>query len=101
MMYDKLVRDGIPNKIKRDGKTPRTHTADDIEFAAKLRAKLKEEVDEFLVDGNIEELADVLEVVYALSELNDIQKEKLEAIRKRKLISAGGFKDRLILDEVD
>lgn len=57
-------------------------------------------MNEFLKDGNVEELADILEVVYTLSELKGTTKEKLEAIRKDKLKLVGGFKNRIILDEV-
>lgn len=101
MKYDKLVRDGIPAKIKNGGKNPKFHLADEKEFAERLTDKLNEEVDEFVKDRSLEELTDILEVVYALSELSGAPKEKLEALRKDKLKRVGGFKDRIVLDEIE
>jgi predicted house-cleaning noncanonical NTP pyrophosphatase (MazG superfamily) len=65
----KLVRDKIPQIIRSNGLQPITYVADADEFAARLRDKLAEEVDEFIAsDDDPEELADILEVLYALAE---------------------------------
>jgi predicted house-cleaning noncanonical NTP pyrophosphatase (MazG superfamily) len=65
---NKLVRDNILDIIRAEGLDPIIHVADDQEFAAQLRAKLNEEVDEFLTsDDDLEELADILEVLHALA----------------------------------
>ena len=99
MKYNKLVRDKIPEIIKQNGDTPITHIADDDEYRQKLIEKLQEEVDEFTKDNNEKELADILEVVYALGELLNVDQSKLELIRKQKATKSGGFKDKIILDE--
>jgi len=99
MKYDKLVRDKIPEIIKSKGVVPITHIASDEEYQQKLKAKLQEEVNEFLEDLNQEELADILEVIYALCDLYKFDKEKLEQLRKDKAKKRGGFKDKIILDE--
>lgn len=99
MKYNKLIRDKIPEIIKNKGTVPITHIASDEEYQQKLKAKLQEEVDEFLKDSNEEELADILEVIYALCDLYDIDKDKLEQLRKDKAEKRGGFKDKIILDE--
>ncbi|OGJ20033.1 hypothetical protein A3K73_03940 [Candidatus Pacearchaeota archaeon RBG_13_36_9] len=99
MKYNKLVRDKIPEIIKENGKIPKVHTASDGEYLAKLKEKLQEEVGEFLKDGNPEELADILEAIYAIKDFK-FEKEDLEAIRKSKEEERGGFKKRIILDEV-
>lgn len=52
-------------------------------------------------DNNTEELADILEVVYALGELHQAAPEKLEVIRKKKAGERGSFKKKLILDETE
>jgi len=99
MKYNKLVRDKIPEIIKSKGEVSITHIASDKEYREKLKAKLQEEVKEFIEDPNKEELADILEVIYALCDLYKIDKIKLEQFRKDKANKKGGFKDKIILDE--
>jgi predicted house-cleaning noncanonical NTP pyrophosphatase (MazG superfamily) len=99
MKYNKLVRDKIPEIIKNKGEISVTHKASDDEYARKLREKLNEEVNEFLKSNNPEELADIIEVVNALGESMDINKEKIESLRLKKAEERGSFKDRIILDE--
>lgn len=99
MKYNKLVRDKIPEIIKKDNKTPITHIADEEEYWNKLKEKLKEEVDEFLKESTEEELADILEVIYALRDHMKIDKERLEEIRENKTQKRGAFKKKIILDE--
>lgn len=99
MKYNKLVRDKIPNIIKNNGEIPITHIASDEEYWAKLREKLKEEVDEFLEENNKDELADILEVIDAICDFKKIDKTELEKVRKLKKEKRGGFKEKIILDE--
>jgi predicted house-cleaning noncanonical NTP pyrophosphatase (MazG superfamily) len=100
MKYDKLVRDKIPVILKQKGKNPVIHIANAEEYHGKLKEKLKEEVDEFLKSENMEELADVLEVIDAICKLKKIDKRKLELLRKKKKKERGGFEKRIILDEI-
>ncbi len=99
MKYNKLVRDKIPEIIKKKGAVPITHIASDDEYWQKLKEKLHEEVDEFMKDNNDEEIADILEVIYAICDYKKIDKNKLELLRKKKAEERGGFKDKIILDE--
>jgi predicted house-cleaning noncanonical NTP pyrophosphatase (MazG superfamily) len=93
----KLVRDKIPDFIRSDGLEPIIHTANPDEYAERLRDKLREEVAEFLdSDTDVEELADIIEVVYALAELAGASREQLEALRAAKAKSNGAFADRLV-----
>jgi len=78
MKYNKLVRDKIPEIIKDNGNIPITHIASNEEYKEKLKTKLKEEVNEFLEESNKEELADILEVIYAICDFYEIDKEELE-----------------------
>lgn len=101
MRYDKLVRDKIPEVIvDKFKKEPIIHTAKDREYWKKLKEKLQEEVDEFKKDENEEEIADILEVIYAILDYKKIKKRDLEKIRVKKLKERGAFKKRIILDEV-
>ncbi len=99
MRFNKLVRDRIPEIIRSKGKTPIIHIASDEEYEKKLRAKLQEEVDEFLQDPDKEELADILEVIYALCDLYGVSRDKLEEFRAKKARERGGFKKKVILEE--
>lgn len=99
MKYDKLVRDLIPDIIAAKGGQAKAHLASQPEYELRLRQKLQEEVAEFLESGAPEELADIMEVVYALGELAGLNKGGLEAIRKAKADERGRFEKRIVLEE--
>ena len=100
MKYQKLVRDYIPEIIRRAGSEPVTSIADDALYARKLREKLQEEVAEFLNSGKSEELADILEVLYALAREQGLSPEAVEELRVQKGQQRGSFQNRIILEEV-
>jgi predicted house-cleaning noncanonical NTP pyrophosphatase (MazG superfamily) len=93
----KLIRDKIPDLIKSQGRDCNFYIADRREFSTHLSEKLREEVEEFIQTPCIEELADILEVVYALSEENKFRMEEIESAREEKMKKLGGFKNRVIL----
>lgn len=98
--YHKLVRDRIPEIIRGDGETPVTRRVSGDEYREFLVEKLHEEVREFEESGDVEELADVLEVVHALREFEGLSTEELDVIRRRKTGERGGFEDGIVLEEV-
>ena len=71
-IYNKLVRDKIPEIILNDNCKPNTRILDEIEYKKELDKKLLEEVNEYLKDDNIEEFEDVLEVMYSKIEVKNI-----------------------------
>ena len=99
MQYNKLVRDKIIERIEAKGEKAVFHIADDAEYWAKIKEKLREEVEEFLAAENIEELADVAEVLGAVMAYKGFSKEALRAEQEKKARERGGFTKRIILDE--
>ena len=94
----KLVRDKIPALIEASGETPIFRILDQLEYRRCLEEKLDEEVAEFHSDRNAEELADILEVVYALAEAIGCTKEELFACYEKKHAQRGGFQERIFLE---
>ncbi|WP_405056478.1 nucleoside triphosphate pyrophosphohydrolase [Kribbella sp. NBC_01505] len=95
----KLVRDRIPEIIRSHGEDPTYYQADPAEYRNRLRAKLTEEVSEFLAateEDAVEELADILEVVYALANDLNTSAAELDEIRHRKAATNGAFADRIV-----
>ncbi len=101
MEFNKLVRDGIPAKIERNGEKAFTHIAGDKEYEEALTQKLKEEVDEFLATPCVEEAADILEVLHAICDLRGVDLSSLEQVRQEKLEKRGGFSQRIILERTE
>ena len=97
--YDKLVRDKIPEVIRRKGIEPKTHIATDEEYWAKLKDKLTEEVKEFLASENAEEIADILEVIEAICDRKGFRMEEVLRLKSVKLEQRGAFKEKIILEE--
>lgn len=100
--YHKLVRDKIPDIIEKSGKKPVVYKIEDEKLMKEmLVAKLKEEVEEYCVSMEAEELADILEVIYALAEkVHNIDFGIIENLRKEKEIERGGFKEGIVLEKV-
>ena len=98
-VYRKLVRDKIPEIIEADGKVPVTKKLDDAEFRKELNKKLLEEVREYIEDSNVEELADIVEVIYGILDSMHVSREEFEKIRIAKAEKRGAFKDRIFLEE--
>lgn len=99
MTYNKLIRDKIPEMIEKNGGKAVIRQLSQEEFVRFLEMKLDEEVGEYHRDKTVEELADILEVVYALASLHSCSKEDLLAVYENKHEQRGGFEKRLLLIE--
>jgi predicted house-cleaning noncanonical NTP pyrophosphatase (MazG superfamily) len=99
--YNKLVRDRIPEIIASNGATCNTRILNEAEYKTELRTKLREELNEYLEAGDdssaMEELADLLELMHALSKIHGSTVDQLEEIRKQKASKRGGFQERIFL----
>jgi predicted house-cleaning noncanonical NTP pyrophosphatase (MazG superfamily) len=99
--YNKLVRDKIPEIIEKDGKTCSTTILSDEDYISMLNAKLDEELKEYHSDDNLEELADLMEVIYAIAKAKGYSESDLDKIRKEKALKRGSFNNKILLIEVN
>ena len=100
IQYFKLVRDRIPEIIESSGSTCITEILSDEEYLRMVDAKLDEELAEYHKDQNIEELADLMEVIYAAAIARGYTLEQLEQVRAEKAAKRGSFEKKLLLKEV-
>lgn len=100
VIYHKLVRDRIPEIIKSSGKTCVTTILSEEDYLRMIDAKLDEELAEYHKDQNIEELADLMEVIYAAAIARGCTLEQLEQVRAEKAAKRGGFNQKILLIEV-
>ena len=102
-VFNKLVRDKIPEKIKNNGEVPYTRVLSDEEFRIELEKKLLEECNEVLkavsLEDRVEELADVLEVLCAIGALEGVDLEKIISVMNIKREKRGGFSQKILLEK--
>ena len=98
--YQKLVRDRIPEIIESSGNNCVTEILSDEDYLKMLDAKLDEELEEYHADQNIEELADLMEVIRACAMARGYTIEELERVRSDKAAKRGGFEKKILLKEV-
>lgn len=102
-IYNKLVRDNIPMIIKENGECPITRVLDDKEYKSELEKKLNEEYLEVLESsGNdrLEELADMIEIIRSLANLEKASLDDVIKIANEKSSKRGAFKDKIFLEKV-
>ncbi len=99
--YNKLVRDKVPTAIVDGGDEAVTMVLEDKEeILMALDEKLDEEVCDYQVSKEMAELADVLEVIHAIAEVNGITFEELDKMRLEKREKRGGFSKMIFLQEI-
>ena len=99
-IYNKLVRDRIPEIIETDGNICVTEVLPDDRYLQMLDAKLDEELAEYQESKSLEELADLLEVMRAVVKARGWTWEQLEQVRQEKAAKRGGFEQKILLKEV-
>lgn len=102
-IYNKLVRDNIPTIIEQDNEVPFTRILNDNDYKKELYKKLKEECDEVIDSKNtfelFEELADLLEVIKSIAQLEDKTIDDIIEIANQKRLKRGGFEKRIFLEK--
>lgn len=103
-IYNKLIRDRIPEIIENDHKTCATRILNDEEYLKCLKSKLLEECNE-VIDAEGEdikkEIADVLEVLEALENTLHIDHQEILSIKEKKARSNGAFDKKIYLEYVE
>lgn len=99
--YNKLIRDKIPQIIEATGKKATIEKLNDEDYRSLLDQKLYEELEEFKQERDVNELADLVEVVYAIVLEKGITIDEFEKIRVEKRNERGGFEQRLKLVSVE
>ena len=94
---NKAIRDKIPEIIKASGNNCKIKKLTDNEFLIEMEKKLNEELIEYTESKDVEELADILEVIYRISELRGVNSNELDKIRKDKVEKSGKFDSNLFL----
>ncbi|MBO5394798.1 MAG: nucleoside triphosphate pyrophosphohydrolase [Clostridia bacterium] len=100
-VFNKLVRDRIPQIIEANGEKAEIEILDEERFLQELHKKLFEEANEFAEEDSPEELADLMEVIYAIARLRGIDLEEVEKIRQQKAQKRGAFDKRIFLKETN
>lgn len=100
-VYNKLVRDKITDIIEADGRIAKYRILDNNEYRKELNSKLQEEVKEYLDDNNVEELADIVEVIYGILNSMDVTIDEFEKVRIKKQEERGAFNKRIYLEEAE
>ena len=116
-LYNKLVRDKIPNIIKNNGGEPYTRILSNDEYIENLKKratkyinienlkkKLIEECNEVMFaktkEDTLEELADTFEVVRSLAKALGYSYENLIDAVENKATKRGGFNKKIFLEKV-
>ena len=99
-IYNKLVRDKIPEIIEKDNRKPITKILSNKDYLIELNKKIQEETKEYIESNNIEELADIVEVIYGILNAQNMSIEEFEKIRKEKAEKRGAFKEKIFLEKV-
>lgn len=99
--YNKLVRDRIPQLIKESGRKCTSRILSEEEYYDALLDKIVEEIEEYRVSGNEEELADVYEALDCLVQLKEYEPLHIDYLKLIRREARGSFKDRILLIDVD
>ncbi len=102
-IYNKLIRDRIPEIIEKNGSKSKVRVLDDEKYKEELLKKIIEEAKEVLeTKGDRKELTkevgDVLEIIDYLVKVFGLDSEEIEKMRKERKESKGGFDKKLFLE---
>lgn len=97
--HSKLVRDNLPAIIMEQGGMPVLEQLDQAAFKHELKKKLNELAGEVYQEGRVDDLVEIVELVYTLANAVGVNESQLNELRRQKLVERGGYKQRLLLVE--
>lgn len=99
--FNKLIRDKIPEIIEDAGNDYEIEVLNDEDYFEALNKKLEEELEEYRQSEEIMELADLVEIIYAILDYKDISHSEFQKMRKEKQKERGGFEKKLFLKKAE
>ena len=99
--YNKLVRDRIPQLIEESGRSYTSRTLNKKEYFDALLDKIVEEIEEYRISDDEDELADVYEVLDCLVQLKEYEPMHIDYLQLIRREARGSFKDRILLIDVE
>ena len=105
-IYNKLIRDLIPEIIERNGDISKIRILNQREYKLELLKKLIEESKEVLEARNnkkdlIKEIGDVMEVLESIEKTYKLNKKDILKIKKERIKKRGGFEKRIFLEKTN
>jgi predicted house-cleaning noncanonical NTP pyrophosphatase (MazG superfamily) len=104
-VYDKLVRDRIPEIIAGENLQANYEILNDEDYGTALFRKFFEEAEEYRAaespEKAVEELSDIVEVILATVSHLGVSPEEFERLRLTKRAERGGFERRILLKSVE
>lgn len=100
-VYNKLVRDNIPDIIRKNREIPHASILDNDKYLDELKTKLIEETNEFIESEELMELADILEVVEYLAKAKGSNLDEILRLKEQKEIKNGAFEKKIFLEFVE
>ena len=100
-IYNKAIRDRIPEIIEAQGKDYNVVVLNDEDFLEAMEKKLEEELEEYQKEKSVMELCDIIEVAMRIAELRNVPNEKLMRLRSQKNLDRGSFKNNLFLISIN
>jgi predicted house-cleaning noncanonical NTP pyrophosphatase (MazG superfamily) len=105
-IYNKLVRDNIPEIMKADNSEPTIRILDDEEFIVELLKKIKEESEELIqIKGDKlemqKEIGDIYEVIDAIINYYNLNIKEINKLKQERKIKRGGFAKKIFLQSAE
>ena len=100
-VYNQLVKDNVPKILKEKGSKPHIRTLNDNEYISELEISLDEYVARYTETGGMNELADIMELVYAIAKFKGYDQTKFNALVADRKKKYGGYDNRTYLLNVD